>query len=338
MRWAPGWYVACRSSELRARPVARVVAGVPLVVFRDKDGVAHALEDRCPHRGMPLSAGRVIDGEIQCAYHGWRFGSSGACRAIPGLVGDASRLERAATPRSLVERDGFAWAWIGDDTGARPQPFELKPLEGEQGRIDLRASVEASLEDALENILDVPHTSCLHRGLFRSGKARHEIDVEVRRDVSSCQAEFHGEPRPDGLFGRLLAPRGGVVRHVDRFVMPCIAQVEYALGDDVAIVGTHFLTPIEERRTLMHHVIAFRTRLPGGVVRPAIHVLGSWLLRQDVRALARVTRNDARFGGATRHVSTELDVIGPHLRALIRAAATAAAPPPPSAWRVKIRI
>jgi phenylpropionate dioxygenase-like ring-hydroxylating dioxygenase large terminal subunit len=337
MRWAPGWYVACLSSELRTRPVAKVVAGVPLVVFRDAGGVAHALEDRCPHRGMPLSAGRIVAGEIQCAYHGWRFGSSGACRAIPGLVGEASRLERAATPRSMSESDGFAWVYIGDDAGTRSEPLALPVMQGAQGRVDLQAVVEASLEDALENILDVPHTGFLHRGLFRSGAGRNEIDVEVGRDATSCRAEFHGEPRPEGLLGRLLAPMGGVVRHVDRFVMPCVAQVEYALGDDVELVVTHLLTPVDERRTVMRHAVMFRTRLPVALVRPAIHVLGGWLLRQDVRALARVARNDARFGGAQRHASTELDVIGPHLRALIRAAADGTPPPPPATWRVRMR-
>ncbi len=335
MPWAPGWYVACRSDELRAAPLGRVVAGVPVVLLRDEAGV-HALEDRCPHRGMPLSAGRMTGGELECAYHGWRFGGSGACRAIPGLVGDAQRLERAATPHSACESDGFAWVHVGDEASPRAQPFALPVVEGAQGRVDLEAVVEAEIEDALENILDVPHTGFLHRGLFRSGAGRNEVDVEVRRDATSCEAEFHGEPRPEGLLGRLLAPRGGVVRHVDRFVLPCVAQVEYALGEDTRLVVTHLLTPIERGRTMMRHAISFRTRVPAALMRPAIHVLGRWLLAQDVRALARVTRNDALFGGVQRHVSTKIDILGPHLRALIRSAAAGMPPPPSATWRVRL--
>ena len=44
-----------------------------IVLFRDKDGKVVALEDRCPHRRVPLSLGKVIQGELRCAYHGWTF-------------------------------------------------------------------------------------------------------------------------------------------------------------------------------------------------------------------------------------------------------------------------
>ena len=53
------WYVACFSTELSKKPLARVVCGVPLVLFRTAGGEAAALLDRCPHRNVPLSIGRV---------------------------------------------------------------------------------------------------------------------------------------------------------------------------------------------------------------------------------------------------------------------------------------
>src|SRR5918997_3897383 len=83
------WYVACLVRELRAdRPLARTVDDTPLVLFRDTAHHAVALLDRCPHRNVPLSCGRVNDGLLQCCYHGWTFDGTGACRAVPGLVGD----------------------------------------------------------------------------------------------------------------------------------------------------------------------------------------------------------------------------------------------------------
>src|SRR5262245_13491889 len=47
------YYVACLSTELAsgARPLARTIAGVPLVLFRS-NGRPAALVDRCPHRNV----------------------------------------------------------------------------------------------------------------------------------------------------------------------------------------------------------------------------------------------------------------------------------------------
>src|SRR4051812_28500631 len=82
------WFITCRSSELEDRPRPATLQGVPLVLFRGEGGRPGALEDRCPHRNAPLTAGRVKQGHLECAYHGWRFDQAGRCRAVPGLPGE----------------------------------------------------------------------------------------------------------------------------------------------------------------------------------------------------------------------------------------------------------
>src|SRR6478752_1870080 len=72
------WFIVATSDELKNKPIARMLQGVPLVLFRDGEKRAGALLDRCPHRNVPLSAGEVSHGELQCRYHGWRFDRSGA--------------------------------------------------------------------------------------------------------------------------------------------------------------------------------------------------------------------------------------------------------------------
>eukprot|EP01032_Pedospumella_encystans_P034979 gene34979-39556_t len=52
---------------------------LPLALWRDIGGQAHAWEDRCPHRGTRLSLGTQQGDTLRCAYHGWRFGASGKC-------------------------------------------------------------------------------------------------------------------------------------------------------------------------------------------------------------------------------------------------------------------
>jgi vanillate O-demethylase monooxygenase subunit len=67
------WYVAAWSTEVSRDQIRRVVCEIPLVLYRKRDGAAVVLEDRCAHRGFPLSPGRIVDDSIECGYHGFTF-------------------------------------------------------------------------------------------------------------------------------------------------------------------------------------------------------------------------------------------------------------------------
>ncbi|SCW56734.1 Rieske [2Fe-2S] domain-containing protein [Pseudomonas sp. NFACC52] len=64
------WYVAMGAADLKAgQLVSRMILGEPLLLFRDAQGEARALEDRCAHRGSPLSLGKItVDGRVRCGY------------------------------------------------------------------------------------------------------------------------------------------------------------------------------------------------------------------------------------------------------------------------------
>ena len=345
MTVAGQWYVACLSAELGRRPLARNVGGVPIVVFRDRRGDPAALVDRCPHRNAPLSVGRVTSGgTLQCGYHGWRFDGSGRCVEVPGLCEPAGTTEgsglrgRDVAAHASAELDGFVW--VAAEPGSRPgdDPFRF-PLVGEAGHTTIRRSleVEAGLVAALENTLDVPHTAFLHRGLFRGSLPPVEVDVVVRHGADRVEAEFVGEPVPGGLLGRILAPGGGVVFHVDRFVMPSIAQVEYGLGAHRLVVTTAF-TPVTPRLTRLHAAVTFSLRLPPQLVTMVAAPLAGRVFAQDAAILRHQARNIERFGGE-RFASTEIDVLGRHIVALLgRAERGEPAPPVPAEQRLRMRV
>ena len=77
------WYIAAYSAEVGRTPLQRWILEEPVVFFRAADGTPVALFDRCPHRGLRLIAGSVVEDTIQCTYHGMRFDARGACVAIP---------------------------------------------------------------------------------------------------------------------------------------------------------------------------------------------------------------------------------------------------------------
>ncbi|HMA52400.1 MAG TPA: Rieske (2Fe-2S) protein, partial [Magnetospirillaceae bacterium] len=106
---AEGWHPVALLEELRpAKPLARSLLGVPLVLFRGKNRPA-ILRDVCPHRNVPLSPGQVQDGVLTCPYHGWRFGEDGLCL---GAAGSSVIPAASARPFPTVVRDGLLWTCL----------------------------------------------------------------------------------------------------------------------------------------------------------------------------------------------------------------------------------
>ncbi|MGI8777884.1 MAG: Rieske 2Fe-2S domain-containing protein [Acidimicrobiales bacterium] len=313
------WYVACLSTELGRRPSARTVVDTPMALFRDGAGRPMALLDRCPHRNVPLSLGRVRGDLLECRYHGWRFDGEGTCRAVPGLCAGADRVARRATAFPTSEQDGFVWVFpAGDEPPGTPPP--RFPFADAPGYVTVRRSlrVTATLHAALENTLDVPHTAFLHRGFFRGGRPPAEIEVVIRHGPGGVEAEYLGEPRPPGIIGKVLAPAGGVVTHVDRFFLPSIAQVEYRLGRHHLMVTTAF-TPELDVKTRLYTAVAFRGALPASVARTVLTPIANRIFAQDDMILAAQADNIGRFGDE-HFASTELDVLGSHIWKLLRQA------------------
>jgi phenylpropionate dioxygenase-like ring-hydroxylating dioxygenase large terminal subunit len=314
------WYVACQSSDLGTNVLARRLLGIPVVLFRRPGGEPACLIDRCPHRNVPLSMGRILpNGNLQCSYHGWEFDGAGRCRNVPGLLETLEDRERRTPAFRTREQNGLVWVYATADSEPIRQPFTL-PLSADPAYATVlrEVAVEATLHAALENALDVPHTAYLHRGLFRGGN-KNRVEAKVRRFGDHVEIEYAGEPKPTGIAAQLLSPSGGVVEHWDRFFLPSIAQVEYRLGHETHFLVTSLCTPVDDFRTTMFAVVSFRTRIPARLVKPILDPIAMRIFRQDAEILRQQTRNVQRFGGE-QFMSTEIDLMGPHIWRLLRQA------------------
>ena len=319
------WYVACDARALGKRPIARTLLGTPLALFRGDDARPAALLDRCAHRNLPLSEGYVGGGNIECPYHGWQYDARGLCRRVPALAEAPEHEGRSVPAFPAAEQQGYVWVFMEPDRAPSDPPYSFPNLGAAgYGSIRFASEVEATLHATLENMLDVPHTAFLHRGLFRGGP-KQPITAIVRRFGDRAEAEYVGEPRPSGLAGRLLAPRGGTVVHFDRFLLPSIAQVEYRLGESHLVV-TNALTPVDDFHTRFVSVASFRLPLPSILVRLVLQPLAKRIFRQDARILRLQTEAVRRFGGES-FVSTEVDLLGPHMWRLLKQAGETGRPP-----------
>lgn len=322
-RW---WYPVARSSELGRRPLAVTLMDSPLVVFRGAGGAPAVLLDRCNHRNYPLSLGRVTgDGMLECGYHGWTYDGGGLCVRVPGLRdGMRAYRGRRVPSHAAVEQDGIVWAWGEPDGEPTRRPFTLPTVDGPgAGEVVFRHELDSTLRASLENALDVPHTAFLHRGIFRGGPP-HPITA-VRRPVDGgVEVRYLGEPVGLGPI-RLPGGSGRTFDHWDRYFLPSIAQIEYAVDGWFRLVNTIVHLPMSAFRTRAWFVVRFESRLPAPVVGAVVRQHGRRILRQDADALARQTERTRGLGGE-RYASTELDLLGPVIWHLLRDAERAEQP------------
>lgn len=317
----PGhWFIVAQSHELGVMPISRTLLGVPLVLFRDGAGKPGALLDRCPHRNVPLSIGEVVEGQLQCPYHGWRFDRQGTCQFVPSLVGGSISKAQHAPSYAATESDGFVWVYSTPNEIPKTEPYAFPQLGKGYTAVRRRVEANSTMHAALENALDVPHTQFLHRGLFRSKPRGIEITAHVTRTRDRVVAEYIGEPRPTGIVARILSPSGGVVTHFDRFILPSIAEVEYKIGTENHFYVCAAMTPVSDFVTHIYAVVSFKVRLfPGWLLAPLLMPLGLKVFAQDAELLALQTRNIQRFGGE-QYASTDIDVLGRHIWRLMRKA------------------
>lgn len=160
------WYVACWDNEVKAGEMFhRRLLGELVVFYRKQDGSVVALQDRCPHRFVPLHMGRLVNDSIECGYHGLRFDCTGKCVLNPhgdGKIPAAAKVRQYPT----LERYGMVWIWMGD---AQPNADKLPDYGVLESTGDFSTTrgyihIESNYELMAENLLDLSHITYLHDG------------------------------------------------------------------------------------------------------------------------------------------------------------------------------
>ena len=319
------WQAVALSSDVQAKPLRVLFEGQPLVLFRSGGTVA-ALNDRCPHRLVELSKGKVVGGEIECPYHGWRFDAGGHCTAIPGHL-DAVPPYRIAGLKT-VEKEGVVFVTRGAPEAA---PY-LHCMEGQPILMRLvRSSTRSTLIDAAENILDATHTHFTHKGLLRGlSDKRQRVRVDINGGQDWVEAVYTGEERQEGVVSRLL--EGTRTKTIGRFRAPGIAELEYWSPDGIVLATTFHLRQTSEtevegigcligpRKSWLDHVKAL-------AFRPMFRIA----LEQDRRVLRSASLNAALTPSA-KPVIGPLDFLRRDIEAIVEGREPDAARTPKTAY------
>ena len=160
------WHPVCDARQVQEDPCPIELLEHALVLWRDQNGVVCGLHDRCPHRGARLSLGRVCQGQLQCAYHGWTFEGQGQCTQVPALPHFKPGPAQQANAVAVQERMGLVWVCL-DPASAEQAIWPVFAAEWNAGMRKLNAGpydVATSAPRIVENFLDMSHFSFVHDG------------------------------------------------------------------------------------------------------------------------------------------------------------------------------
>jgi len=185
------WYVVAASAEVDHHPLPIVLWHHAIVLYRTPQGTVVALEDRCPHRQVKLSEGKVVGSDLECAYHGWCFDPQGHCVVVPYLKGGKlPPCEVRSYP--VREQDGFIWLYPGTKDSQACSPLGL-PQWHHLNYIASFASFHCPghFSFLIENLMDMYHGH-LHDQYqaWASAELQH-LQVEVDRITAIYQAQSY---------------------------------------------------------------------------------------------------------------------------------------------------
>ena len=259
------WYVAGWSEDFsRAlRPLTLLERDV--VLYRTETGEIVALEDRCPHRFLPLSKGKVIGDNVQCGYHGITFGPNGRCVRVPGQdnLPNSAAVHRYPTH----ERHNIVWIWMGEADRADPaEIFDMPEFEAEGWAVHYGDHLEIGSHylNVAENLCDPAHVSFVHPTTLGNA-ASEDVPIRVERegDVVITSRWIRGAA-PVGFFQKFGNFDGLVDRwHYYELHPPCTSIIDFGssaeLGLDeddrgrgMRIFALHFLMPVDATHTIDH--------------------------------------------------------------------------------------
>lgn len=295
------WFPVARSEDI-ATPQSATLLDQRLAVFRDRHGTARVTDSRCPHRGADLSMGTVVDGGIECPYHGWVFdGADGRCARLPSLA-DQDRIPPKAAVRTypVVERFQHVWTCLDEPLLPLPEPPELDNLT-----LDWRAgkaiSAECGFMAATENFRDMAHFPFVHR------RSMGDVDpvfpkLDVERDGREVRASFFYRKNP----GSSYSDMGDCWMHYHTYA-PGLSGILFDYGATGKRYLMDFPAPATPESCTIFWAAATDADFTGGTVEE-ITDLETGVFDEDTPILNRLRPREIQLLGDTSEVSCPADV------------------------------
>jgi phenylpropionate dioxygenase-like ring-hydroxylating dioxygenase large terminal subunit len=270
------WYPVEHSARLKAGEVQEAVFWRRSVaLYRGEDGVVRAVENRCAHRQLKLSAGQVHGCNVVCPYHGWEYAGDGKLCKVPHELFGKPLPNIKLRHYPTRERYGLVWVFFGDPAraGSVPMP-EIPELEGQKpwAKLLVDFTWKAHHSMIIDNVSDFTH-AYLHRR-FRPFTDSTLTDLSVEGDKVFVK---YDTKVADGPLMRPFVDR----KRVNVSEITLCYQYPYQWSDtDGKIKDWCFCLPIDEQTTRAFFLFYFDSfkipltplRMPRQVMEPVLSI------------------------------------------------------------------
>src|SRR6476660_4280148 len=290
------WYRALPADAVyRERLERATLLETPMVIGRDAQNRPFALQDACPHRGMPLSCGRFDGTQLECSYHGWRFDAhTGQCQLIPSLTADqALKVDRIyAGSFACQEHDNYIWVFVPElppggsgFTKAVEPPVAAPrvPTFSDQYKIaHLSADLPCSVDHGIIGLMDPAHGPFVHQAWWwRSRHSIHEKKKAFEPIANGFRMSAHtpsANSAPYKLL-RLYAKADAITTTID-FVLPNLRYEQIRAGK-YWFSSLTTVTPITRDRCRIDFTAAWNLFRWVPFVVPLLKLIGGKFIGQD---------------------------------------------------------
>lgn len=209
------------------------IAGLPVLLLRDGDGVLRGFLNVCRHRGAPLAEGCGTARALSCPYHAWVYRLDGSLARAVGMDG-VDGFDRATFGLHPVSIATWArFVFVHPDPHAAPLDLgplaaAMAPFPVERYELAVREVHEREFnwKVLVENYSENFHTPFVHPELIVNG---WEYPIATAGPISLA-------------WDRPLAPRNAAEQalHDARPAQPGWERVADCQIDDVFIAGVYF--------------------------------------------------------------------------------------------------
>jgi phenylpropionate dioxygenase-like ring-hydroxylating dioxygenase large terminal subunit len=269
------WHVIARSEDIQSGTLSKAqLLDRDLVIWRNQEGQVLVWDDRCPHRSVRLSGGRIVNDTVVCAYHGLVFNAAGQCITAPAHPDYKPPKQACVKTFPAQEQYGLVYACLGEPMSPIV-PFPEWDDPAYRLCLSGPSLCQTSGLRAIENFLDVSHFPFVHPGTLGDVSQTTVGDYRVSTDENGVA--LHDvrvwQPDPDGQ------GKGEFVIYNYRVLRPLTAYFRKVTPNGNCLAILFHVTPITEESCLGWMWIAMN--YAHDMTDAAVEQFQSHLIQQD---------------------------------------------------------
>ncbi|MEM1046766.1 MAG: ring-hydroxylating oxygenase subunit alpha [Pseudomonadota bacterium] len=288
------WIWICHEEKLRV-PGAYVtadIAGHPIVVVRDRDGVLRAFYNVCKHRAHLLLEGEGRTTRILCPYHAWVYDLTGRLRRAPETE-HLSGFDIGDIGLEVVRVEEFCgFVFVNLDPAAPTLSDQSGDLETEIrhwapdiGDLTfghrLTYDIRSNWKNVVDNFLECYHCPTAHKDFCTL------VDMDTYRVTTHGIYSSHMAEAGKGQNAAYDVSNATVRTHAVWWLWPTTCLMRYPGRSSMIVLN---IIPAGPDRTLETYDFFLETPEPDAMEREAIRYLDEVLQVEDIALVESVQR------------------------------------------------